>query len=548
MGENKNDRKEKSFEEKTGTFPTFRGLLRGAICNRSQAQFASEAGISAEHLNRMLNGKSINRPSKTTLQKLASAAMNGIRYQDFVNALDSDEGVEETCENEPVSAEAIPFDIFADKTYADLAEAFSKESPQLYDSVDQFLEKVFRSIDGGNRICYDLGLIRPYFGNKEDFAKIPGISYALIDFSISDEKRLLSDPKVAESEGIIYLTENELFAGKVLVYGVSMENRDLFDITGLTAKMFRDDAEKELLYGEESDPDGMVKGLEEILNHKYNLRISDPLPSRRQRSGSEMLDLILSKHSRENSMIQAVRGQGFETKEISNECLLFFLKYHRKTILRLAAQKGSDVEKLEKAIMEDRSVGVALTEISDLWLGEIGYQSVRDNILDLVCAVISEETGFQFEFYLNPMHYEEKELIEIYKDFLEDMDWIVVDEETISSQKIRQNTLLNVIARYCRELGVKTFGEMRFYIVDSRLGKRVTYRINQKDVITEEESPVDTKDWKPSSEHPKQTGLHEILLKDGRILRSLFVNGSWLARHKDFSNMVDKWNPEELKE
>ena len=44
MGENKNDRKEKSFEEKTGTFPTFRGLLRGAICNRSQAQFASEAG------------------------------------------------------------------------------------------------------------------------------------------------------------------------------------------------------------------------------------------------------------------------------------------------------------------------------------------------------------------------------------------------------------------------------------------------------------------------------------------------------------------------
>ena len=117
-----------------------------------------------------------------------------------------------------------------------------------------------------------------------------------------------------------------------------------------------------------------------------------------------------------------------------------------------------------------------------------------------------------------------------------------------SSQKIRQNALLNVIARYCRELGVKTFGEMRFYIVDSRLGKRVTYRINQKDVITEEESPVDTKDWKPSSEHPKQTGLHEILLKDGRILRSLFVNGSWLARHKDFSNMVDKWNPEELEE
>ena len=72
MGENKNDRKEKSFEEKTGTFPTFRGLLRGAICNRSQAQFASEAGISAEHLNRMLNGKSIRPRNESALCAFSS--------------------------------------------------------------------------------------------------------------------------------------------------------------------------------------------------------------------------------------------------------------------------------------------------------------------------------------------------------------------------------------------------------------------------------------------------------------------------------------------
>ena len=56
-------------------------MLRGAICTRTQAQFANEAGISAEHLNRMLNADTISRPTKKTLMKIAAAAKNGITYQ-----------------------------------------------------------------------------------------------------------------------------------------------------------------------------------------------------------------------------------------------------------------------------------------------------------------------------------------------------------------------------------------------------------------------------------------------------------------------------------
>ena len=53
-------------------FLAFRSLLWHAIGSRTQAQFANEAGISAEHLNRMLNASKINRPTKKTLRRPGS--------------------------------------------------------------------------------------------------------------------------------------------------------------------------------------------------------------------------------------------------------------------------------------------------------------------------------------------------------------------------------------------------------------------------------------------------------------------------------------------
>ena len=64
-------------------FLAFRSLLWHAIGSRTQAQFANEAGISAEHLNRMLNASKINRPTKKTLSLIAAAAKNGGSYGDL---------------------------------------------------------------------------------------------------------------------------------------------------------------------------------------------------------------------------------------------------------------------------------------------------------------------------------------------------------------------------------------------------------------------------------------------------------------------------------
>ena len=80
-------------------FDSFRGLLRGAICDVTQAEFAAESGISAEHLNRMLNSREINRPSATTLHKIAAVARNGITFQDLKNSLDREDPDYKVCKH-----------------------------------------------------------------------------------------------------------------------------------------------------------------------------------------------------------------------------------------------------------------------------------------------------------------------------------------------------------------------------------------------------------------------------------------------------------------
>ena len=72
-------------------YPTFRGVLRTAICRRTQAQFANESNISAGYLNRLLNKETISRPTENTLYKIASAAKNGITMQMLQEALDADD-------------------------------------------------------------------------------------------------------------------------------------------------------------------------------------------------------------------------------------------------------------------------------------------------------------------------------------------------------------------------------------------------------------------------------------------------------------------------
>ena len=64
-------------------YTKFRELLRYGIGSRSQRAFALQAGISYEHLNRLLNQDEIGQPSRETLEKIANA-MNTVSLDELL--------------------------------------------------------------------------------------------------------------------------------------------------------------------------------------------------------------------------------------------------------------------------------------------------------------------------------------------------------------------------------------------------------------------------------------------------------------------------------
>ena len=62
----------------------FAALLKQAIGNRTQKEFAAQASISIAHLSRMLKQHYKTAPNLTTLQKIAAIAENNISYRDLL--------------------------------------------------------------------------------------------------------------------------------------------------------------------------------------------------------------------------------------------------------------------------------------------------------------------------------------------------------------------------------------------------------------------------------------------------------------------------------
>ena len=72
----------------TDKYIEFRKLLKKAMAGymKSQADFAREANIAPETLNRMLNQDVISRPSRNTLQKIAGVARNNVTFNMLAEA------------------------------------------------------------------------------------------------------------------------------------------------------------------------------------------------------------------------------------------------------------------------------------------------------------------------------------------------------------------------------------------------------------------------------------------------------------------------------
>lgn len=81
----------------------FRDLLIKARGKRTNEEYAKESGVSRPYISAYLNLKRTEAPSPEVIKRLAGAARNGVKYEDFMKAAGYLEKISnESCQFAPV--------------------------------------------------------------------------------------------------------------------------------------------------------------------------------------------------------------------------------------------------------------------------------------------------------------------------------------------------------------------------------------------------------------------------------------------------------------
>lgn len=119
-------------------YTKFRELLRYGIGSRSQRTFATQAGISYEHLNRLLNQDEIGQPSRETLEKIAKA-MNTVTLDELL----------ESCGYEVTDPEETARECYTQLTGG--FDSLNKKRHSTWNSLDELLDAVYLLYGHGGR-------------------------------------------------------------------------------------------------------------------------------------------------------------------------------------------------------------------------------------------------------------------------------------------------------------------------------------------------------------------------------------------------------------
>lgn len=525
-------------------FETFRGLLRGAICTRTQAQFANESGISAEHLNRMLNMDIICRPSKKTLQKIAAVAKNGITFQDLKDALDKDDpnSVNPDDQVEKVSEAAEDFrpefkELAHDAMNALCNSIKSQTYPIIADSLAEHMDALISAATPDSvafpAISYDLGIERPYPGTHYDCAA----RYVRVDLSMADNFY------TAASDMILYFTELPCQDGavKYIIQAASCSVDDLMELFGMPP------AALEKHEGENA--------LEEALKDPFYLEFQEaeifeeetPPPSPNESAEQRLMRAIFG--GKEVRFPVVTEGVGFSLKETPPNLLDFFLA-HREAVLSPYQAEPENYDCIAAAFDE-----LAKNRNLQAFLDKLDEMRYTDEDTDndsgwpaAIAVVMSEETGFPFR-YMRKSEDKEGNFLFLSKDSV-----IILSETEAEKHSIQRETILLATSRYVRELGLKRFGDLLFANLATKFRNPRTYVINnipENEEIDEEETERKDEDYSvkfDGKSHPEEMGLYAVKLKDGRRMKLPYIpsHNAWVKLHREWSDLIESYCPDPL--
>lgn len=535
-------------------FKTFRGLLRGAICNRTQAQFAKETGLSPEHVSRMLNNDNIHRPTKQTLIKIAGAAKNGITLHDLEKALNDEdpnykpktiEDLERDAANQQAAKDFAPsFEEHAECTAKRIQKAIAEiPTPYIEEGISNLMDKIvnldlstFASESDAPVTClplaYDVYEPLKYFGHRHTCDKVTPVWLSMTD-------------GLKEAEILILIYHGTAY-GKLMILEISSAMKDIEELYGTPNRIYEYE-------NADYNADGV---LDEIYELPYYLTIH-PVELFKERAQAEnLLDAIFGTPF---TYPETVKGVGFAINNLP-DTFISFVRQHKNTILEdweFDLERYKEIKTAIENILDNPDQTDANKRLADK-LDEIEYAcevSIEKGWRAVISNVMRIETGFEFE-YLPPKTEEGK-------DWLSTDHVILLRNTNAGSDIVKRETLLNIICRYGRELQIKSFGDILFYTMATDIYKMHTYNIRYKTEGTNDsetelepdeiyENVIFEKDNKDT--WPKQTGIYNVWLKDGRNMNIMYIaspvlnnHGAWIKYHKEWSDMIECYSKNPIK-
>lgn len=564
-------------------YEQFRKLLWKAIGPRTQAQFASEAGLSAEHLNRLLNAAHI-RPSFRSMEKITAVSCGAVTLQDLLDALDKD-GVSVA----PKKPAAAPRNMktLAGNVIRAMKDTLSRfrhgEGPrQTFGSVYKAMEDISTSIAARYRemdaispmpdLSFSIGQTWRYpehlCGWVPDGIDRSDMKYTAVDISMAD------DLVTIETTAILYFTED---GGEIRLVDVKMDYVALFELFGApcacvgTAPEDTLNGVEEYLLPESGDPiraanvepedviGGMIPFRICPLRKFYTRGLPDDAKTQEER-------IMYSLFGKDTRYPVAIYGLGFNLTSVPDG-LARFLRIHAKSLLSLCPEhpepdEGPSRSEVSGKIDELLSGHAAKDDIAAALdgLGIRDMHSLETGWRAAVAGVMSEETSWRFVAYRPQPDKDPDTGVPLTEGAA-----VLFARSDMKEKNVSNHAALNVIARYASELGVSSIRHMLYRTMETENLKLDTYRVRPYQEPGDREpvviDPARLVRFDPSdpSTYPGGSGLYRFLLKDGRF-RSIVVtpraplSGNaapgdvlFLSCYREWSDMIDSYDPVPIK-
>ena len=507
----------------------FHDLLVRAKGSRSQAQFAKECGFSAEYLCRLMSGKDVS-PRLDTLESIACHSHGGVCLKDLVEAL----GYSLNDVNNGANAEAMQ-----EFSEADFEAELEGEVNLFRDTILGFVGKtlaytdVFNSLSeaveslGEKYLGVEVRDVGGYYGKDIVVEGVGDDQLGYMTFVLTDTRDNIC--KVGTAYGYIIFTTSTV-DGEIMCTVVDGGT----DVIGL-----------ERIYGVRGD----ILGFLERGGQESSDRLVVIKPYAMHRASAAVLSRRVS--GEDVQTITTDIGRGFFVGELSMNNVAFFMIDHRRSLFACLksfesglVSRASDV--LDKYFTDcSHNRGDALEFLASLgmiYVDGLGedfvpcdiYDDWLVGIINLISLIMEYETHIRFDVYTPDTV--KGALKEYFTRDMAIMAGCCGDFEPL--------TVMDVIGRYAKSLGVESFGDIYFthFVMEFAPMKfRPKFTVAKENFMNWH--------WLDAGDTlPTVTGVYDCVFKDGRRVKCLYLadKGQFVTAHKDWSDWISGFNPKAL--